>query len=298
MRKLIKNTDWLPSEFKLSNYDGMDKLTAREWSSLLEHRSLLLNYIEQGHYAVVLDNPKKPTGTEEVTQWERQLVLRELMLSLKAPLSLDKSYYSIITEEFGVEPLIGEYIQSYFIDKKPVTDFRVNQCMNMYELGDFKKIALQDRRFEVVMDHIRVKTTKKSVLANYPICINPYFSDKEILECLQEELPKIRQKIGIIPEKKQLTKHDLQIWCGYKLLPYIDLILWSEFFGYRITRSVIASALYVKGEYGEDTLRKSVEPLWREIAEFESIDMSEDLEKCTTIDLLISLAASEIGKNH
>lgn len=62
----------------------------------------------------------------------------------------------------------------------------------------------------------------------------------------------------------------------------------------KITNAVICSVLYQKGEYGEDTLRKSVEPIRKKILDQMVFDGADDVTELSYIDALSYLAYEDI----
>ncbi|MBH1971003.1 hypothetical protein FK216_07250 [Moraxellaceae bacterium AER2_44_116] len=300
MRKIIKSMDDMPRNFDISKYRNMDKISAFDWHILLARRHTLLFYIEAGinecnRYTL----EKKPDLDKQ-----EEYLLELLNLTLENPLNCSDEPYIGISEKYGIAS-DGRASLGYFLNKKAIYQIEGWDLMFFYDswrrYGNYT--TAEDGRLQIPIDDLHKtaidnfsKEGKSLLRGMYPILVNPYYPNNEIFDALGEELRLIRKKFKIGKTTRQITYQDLLKWSSYKVLAYFDLKLWELLHGTKTTKTVICRALYDKGEYGEDNLRKSVEPLLHQLMYADCIDSSDESE-WSIHDALAALAREEIGKN-
>lgn len=297
MRKIIKSTDELPSIFDVNRYTNMDKLSAFDWFFLLQTRYLLHQHVIDDDLSCFL-----PIGEKTLSDDEKDEAIAQIIRThFKNPLNLDliinytkhsgenividissSDYYSFMRRNLPVSELYEDQFRSiqWFIEQTSVelkTDQRIKQSRSVVDIMKTIDINL--------------------CLYDYPITINPFYPDHVIVDEFRKLLVKVREKLGHSQKNKSVSYKDLLNWASYKLLPYFDLKLLEFYEGIKITNSVICSILYPKGEYGEDNLRKSVEPIRRKILEQDSFYSKDEIYELSIFDSLRYLAYSEFDKN-
>ncbi len=148
-----------------------------------------------------------------------------------------------------------------------------------------------------IMDVVEPLISADFFFTDYPITVNTNYPDHIIVEEVKKILAKIRSKKGFNNKNKALSRKDLINWASYRLLPYFDLKILEIYEGIKITNSVICSVLYPKGEYGEDNLRKSVEPLMKKVLTQVGFDGADNVTEISIFDALCFLAHTEISEN-
>ena len=76
-------------------------------------------------------------------------------------------------------------------------------------------------------------------------------TDKELIAEIERLLPEWRDKCGVIEPKQAIIKgrmDDIEKIRVYQVIAFIDLHFWSQCTGNRIKKSVLAAALFPKGE--------------------------------------------------
>lgn len=288
MSKLIKLTEDLPEKFKLSNYAGMDRLSASDWFALLDRRLMIYLAIDTEMEKMIEINEDNDL---KVVSYEESLMT---MVNWLFDSPLAKTYISDDLLE-GVPDehrFISEENYSYI--------FKQKSALRAMDVGDFCRLGifaddyskLDNTHDQKLVDVLYDEKTAEYFTNHYPLTVNLNFSDKEIMIFLQHELAEIRSKLGVKPVTKPYTKQTLQYWSTYNLLPYFDLQIWAKLKGYTLTRSLITKAIYMDKSYGDDTLRKSVEQIYN------SILLEKNMNRFSRIhngvfDLLASLAATE-----
>lgn len=86
--------------------------------------------------------------------------------------------------------------------------------------------------------------------------------------------------------KKFNRKPNFDDWCRFGILPYLDLQLWALETDNHIPYRVMADAIYLPGEGGEENVRKTTAPL------------ADMLMTETALDVLASQAALEIAEKN
>lgn len=289
MRKLIKTTDDLPQGFCLKNYEGMDRLSAFDWFFLFQARYLLTSLLENGikHFA----HPEKLTEDEE-NEAAQQAIEQLLNMPLQLDLAINyKKHNGIIIK---IDISTSSY-HDFMKDHYPVKELYENDLKSLLSCAKSKQIEFSSSKSETILLGENYEFRKS--YTTYPIIINPFYPNHIIFKELENLLIKIRQKIKIKDSYKVISKKDLLNWASYKILPYMDLKIWELYNGVKITNSVMCSALYTKGEYGEDTLRKSVEPLRLRVLNQIFFDTLENIDEISLFDSLAYLAYADLLEN-
>ncbi|MHA3060713.1 DUF6387 family protein [Acinetobacter sp. ANC 4636] len=295
MRKIIKSTDELPSIFNIDKYSDMDKLSAFDWFFLFQTRFLLHDLLENGLSTSFI--PKNELSEDE----EDEAISQIIKTHLENPLSLDLvvNYTKHNGKNIVIDVSTSDHY-SFMRKNLPVSELYEDEFSKMqnfveYTGGKFKEWN-DEKPYRPVADVINSSIGINVCLTDYPITINPFYPDDVIIKELQKLLIKIREKIGFDKKNKAISQKDLLNWASYKLLPYFDLKLFELYEGVKITNAVICSTLYPKGEYGEDNLRKSVEPIRKKILEQTTFNGSDEISEISIIDALAYLAYSEFDK--
>lgn len=279
-----------PRNFKIENYDGMDKLTPLEWFFQLEARHQLhacLDYfIDCSHHLI----------NEEKNHF-LDLIINDYF---KNPFKLDRQYkfFSKNHNEDIEICIYSEYdelpdiVSSGAVRPMRTQDF--NRTNRLY--GHlFHNNKNNEPFFHEVLNHYSLKDSVELI----PIYIDLSFSDEILEKEFKRNLANLRASFKEIkPTKKKLTKYTLANWASYKLLAYIDLYLWSCIHNTTIKRPALSKVLYQnQSDYGEDTLRKSVLPIMNRLFIPNGSEV-EDLESPThLLDELAILALANPEKN-
>lgn len=274
----------------------MDKLSAFDWFFLIQSRYLL-------HQDVLENGLSSFAGKDELSDAEEQeATLQILQTHFENPLSLDLiiNYTKHNGEKIVIDVSSSDHY-SFMRKHLPVAELYEDDLQMMLSFAEYRgeifKSWGDEKPFRPVADVLNSVMDYDLLLYDYPITINPYYPDNVIVDELLKLLPKIRKKIGFNKKNKALTKKDLLNWASYKLLPYLDLKILELADGCKITNAVICSTLYPKGEYGEDSLRKSVEPIRRKILDQIPFDGADGISEISIVDALAYLAYTEFEKS-
>ena len=90
--------------------------------------------------------------------------------------------------------------------------------------------------------------------------------DKVLIKQFKQMLESIRKpllKVGVFVENKQ--RPDFEGWAKFGILPYVDLTISAEIEGVTIPNRVMADAIFLVGEGGEEVIRKTTQKLVEEM---------------------------------
>ena len=76
------------------------------------------------------------------------------------------------------------------------------------------------------------------------LVINLNANDDQIAADFKGWLEKIRQQRPLVCVTKPFNENEYKDWCEYKIIPYLDLKIWSEFSGKKLTNAVIGNAIF------------------------------------------------------
>lgn len=296
LRKIIKTTDEIPTIFDIERYVGMDKLSAYDWLYLLLSRWLIQQEIlENGLIGgFILQG--------SLNEIEEQEAIQQIFKQFfENPLCLDLSINFVKHNKQNLFiKIVNSKNQNFLRNNLPVSEFYENQFEMMSRLiqerGEILRTLGSNKPFRPVADIINSSLDFDFFMTGYPITINPFYPDNIIFDELKKILTNIRDKNGFDKKYKPITQRDLINWASYKLLPYFDLKLLELYEGIKISNSVICSILYPKGEYGEDNLRKSVEPIRQKILNQIGFDSADEVTEIGIFDSLCYLAYNELHK--
>lgn len=78
------------------------------------------------------------------------------------------------------------------------------------------------------------------------------YTNDEILIALKRHLPLWRKDLDISEPKKRFVRPaEIEKIKGYRIIPFLDLMIWERDMSVTITKSVIASCVFPDGEVGE-----------------------------------------------
>lgn len=91
--------------------------------------------------------------------------------------------------------------------------------------------------------------------------VNLRLPDCLLIEQFKACLRKSR-KTANLTTRRTVRRQTTKQWARYRVLPYIDLVLWMRQTGSKMTKTAVADALFPNGEVRDaETVRKTVKPL-------------------------------------
>ena len=78
------------------------------------------------------------------------------------------------------------------------------------------------------------------------------YTDDEILMALERHLPLWRKDLNVPePPKRFIKDAEITKIRDYRIIPFLDLMIWERDMGVVITKSVVAACVFPDGEIGE-----------------------------------------------
>lgn len=250
----INSTKDLPNWFSIENYAVFRKFDKKELKKQLDIRlelyTILLLNLEEEH----TDSSSPFECNQEV--WE-SIINNTVAVKNKIELSDDdKSFCNARISWLGGVRGIFAFEAHHFVERSTdkglvIDDTNAEHIDYQREWlgGDMSGI---EKRFDFPRVNEAVYLSVN--LKNY--------SDAEILKSFEKLLPKWRRELQIPSPSIVFAKDsdDAKI-IPYKLLPLLDLLIWSNSIGAKIPNRVLAIALFPTGEKGETEIKQTIMPL-------------------------------------
>jgi len=267
--KLYKNTDDLPKWFNLKNYDCIAELSTSEIKKQVRFRTDLIDSAKRAY-------------DENETDDNGDLYLFEYEEGKRYEQITNGNVVLIDFENIEMERIHKEIAIANGRDYKRI-DYRLprTQTVSGYTTVEayFHSLSLMDE--DLIKDDGKYIAFKEELLsADVNItdklfdaycssgfaAINIHlegYTDKEIIADIIKLLPEWRKCLGIeepcgISYSKEL---DYKKIVSYRIIPLLDLLLHEKINNKKFPLRVLATALYPKGEKGENELKQTVIPL-------------------------------------
>ena len=240
--KAISHVADMPAWFDLSNYVAAETFSAVDWATQLGLRSHILWLLGRNNKTYIGDILSQFDGIKEnPTTYIRP---REL-------LSRDGDIQHASTI---VQPMTCGLARAFGSD--------INTTLG---LGNMDGLGLVDRHSvsRFYKDH------DLEIDSLTPLVIDLNCSDVDIKNDFCSYLKHLREFTGNESKKTHITKSDLDKLHRYRLLPYIDLLIWSAIEKRRIYSHVLIDALYSDNTSintrGEPFIAETLKPFYKKI---------------------------------
>lgn len=280
MPKRIKTVSELPKWFRLVKYENAKNLDTLGWLEQLEVRKeLIINYSDQisdktslvyEMLKVCHENPIINISVNSDLSW---LFLGDDICELKQ---------KNVSYNLGVQSMT---IRQLFMHKAKINPTRYEYMLKWWDqITDFfqqrKKIKYQFRKW---IDKPLHDSSIPTLMNTEVVCVNLSLPDYVLIDHFKQFLVNCRSQRKDIYSTKPYRQPDFNEWIRFGVLPYLDLKIWEIGEKVTIPNRVMADAIFLHGECGEETVRKTIKPL------VESI-LTED-----SINRLIAKAALELS---
>lgn len=136
----------------------------------------------------------------------------------------------------------------------PVPCIMLEQCYAILKENQ-QKLSAKDNEQEVIIFSYSDFVGDSSVICNIGL---DNYTDDEILMALKRHLPSWREDLNIPePTKRFIKESEINKIRDYRIIPFLDLMIWERDTGTAITKSVIAACVFPNGEIGEVDLASS-----------------------------------------
>jgi hypothetical protein len=284
MAKRIKHVSELPEWFQIKKYSSTSELTATGWLEQLWFRVILYSSTKAAKEKRNNDNLENEKLIAQLFE-AIELIQKNPIINLEAEdIAYHDFFYSFrnymhrkLPLTFGVRSIttadflfLEKAISPYFLEN-------VRHAIDeVYSEIDGPFCSVLDGSLHKLMDEDSIY--EKSIAH-----VNWNLPNTVLIEHFKEYL--IKNRPLEINDKKKNRAIDFNSWHRFGILPYIDLKIWELMTDNSIPNRVTADAIYLHGEYGEETIRKTTSVI------VESIISDEEI-----IDLLLAEAYLEQTK--
>lgn len=238
-RNLIGSVSKLPSEFCLDRYLKLVPSNLLSWAYHLNVRYNYYEAIKNGHDLSV--------------ELEDLFLFKEAQpehASFKKCLEFLKDEVKGVEAARNVARSWDGYSEKRWASMAAVTPTSLYDCLSV--IGGAKDLVVSDAMKYLYVDGFDNAFSSPKV----HLSINLHGNDSYIINELLVVLAKYREIRSIPNPSKKVTATSVRKLQLYRILPYLDLYLWAKNLGKEIKPSVMAVALFPKGEMGERDVRE------------------------------------------
>lgn len=261
---LIKSAREIPSWFDLKKYDGLAALDLLGWARQINVRAFV--------YWICKHYPPNTTPTDDVPAFDASRWIQRITESpILTGTANDDWHFSIWHSRGEGKPHDAYTVwamtaaQAWYAsadihqpDRGPIWP-ELLTAMEAADVG--KSTPEQDELIEQPIDLIyRQQGIDGDGLCH--VMVDIAATDEQIMADFRHWLTHFRQAINIQAPAQNITEKDFRVWIEARVLPYIDLTLWSSIHRRQITQNVMGQALF-PDEYEADTterIRRTTRP--------------------------------------
>ncbi|OED45236.1 hypothetical protein ACH42_05240 [Endozoicomonas sp. (ex Bugula neritina AB1)] len=284
MTKIIRSTSELPEWFNIEKYDAVTNLTTSQIANELSFRRRIYHqenaemqktqFYDLEDYTLVSLFPDQD-GYSNYLEWRTKAFRSAAHIEPLVILPDDDEDNLIIAkmmEEKGVDAYLNECNQYEALlaklwDESPFTGnetdlVRFTQYFDVQRILDYSA-SIPEFRSDMDSHFLRLDdlTKEESEKSDIHLTISLEADDKNIIRDVKKQISVARKHTGISGPSKIASSTNINKIKHYRILAYIDLLIWSRINGYRITDSAASNALFKDGFYGESKIKDTIRPL-------------------------------------
>lgn len=286
MKKRIKSTRELPKEFDLKKYDSLEKMSDMDLFRQIYRRHVPLDESLDGNWDIDLGTYYLEHGSKLPIQYdcedpfgEHEVELPEEYYSFNGGKEFHDKYQENIdksmrlTHGYGIGGL-SRYTVMCLAEEKDFRGarkgksllIRNDEAKKIMELGDEYHGLLMAR----ITDSINMVTNNNLFLE-----VDLDTPDEILIEDFKKLLPVWRREIGRdsvgIPINNSWGIVRKKI-IEYRVLPYIDLMIWANINKFSIPHGVMAVALFPHGDRDNFMIIQTIKPFIDKLMAYESLE--------------------------
>jgi hypothetical protein len=237
----MKIPNGLPEWFNLENYKDTELLSPFEWYENLHTRKLYFIYLN-----FAKNNwPVKALGLKNAMEGCQDIVH---LITTNPVLRRSDEEKVDLTNAITVNSLDNYTLACDYksLEKRAPSTFSQHmQFEDESEYDDKKYTDMSDyfREYKNLHEFLYDKFSPL-ISSEARISVNLHATDEHIISDFKNWLENERKNIRHKTAKKIFSINDFKEWAEYKVLPYLDLKLWSDFSGCNITLATIGNALF------------------------------------------------------
>lgn len=242
-----KKPDYCPEWFNLDNYSYLDDFHRASWGILIFTKKMVYGSLKEGESLL--------------PDYNIDFMLNLALYSYKKGQQLCKE---TVEDEIIHKVNFGDFIFMY-------QDILLSNNQNQKDFLDKLKLEClnfpPEFRDEVPQEYIDAVTPMDWL--NYPdfdlddnfdgsyFAINLSYSDEAIIEAFKSKLLELRE--NNIKKGKRISDFEIESLIRYRVVPYIDLMLWGMLTGNKLTDQKMADILFADDPDGKglDTIRQT-----------------------------------------
>lgn len=261
-KSIIKHIKELPTWFKLEKYEAAKKLDAVGWYEQLLVRHAIKTFLKS-NISDVIKTQFQLLQKSPIVYIDEDCVFGQFFLSDKLfELKTKKPNYSLGVHKLTVHEL---YLIENNIEEEKRTYAR-NYFRNRFNMFLIPPLDYPVKYpFKPWIDE-PIDGIRRTLDNDVHVRVDLGLPDKVLIEQFKQMLESIRKpllKVGVSVENKQ--RPDFEGWAKFGILPYVDLTIWAEIEGVTIPNRVMADAIFLVGEGGEEVVRKTTQKLAEEM---------------------------------
>lgn len=226
----------IPSWFKIENYDNLIHFNRDQWVIAVLNRKRVYDGLKAGRYK---DNPK-----QKEVEFEKYFISK-LMQEMMDTKFKFKNIGDDSVRRIDLFDLLNNY-EKVFLEKREAFISSLDEIRNEF-------IESKEEFNNHYSPSLYLDLEERNGIDEYidddgelSIKIDLSFSDGYILEQVKKLLAETRekQKNSEYSSGKVISDNDIESLIKYKVLPYIDLLLWSEITGEKYKNYELADILF------------------------------------------------------
>lgn len=303
--KIIRSVKDLPDWYDFEKYANLKKLSAIEWYELLLLRwnsdYWLTHYgTKKFRETAYYYEPLLASRASPLFLLEDSLQIGMIGGGQLHALKNDKDFFS--RDSYGVSPLTFDRLYQIESNLSEIYKKKLRLWFDRMSSGCISKMSEatdSDSEWARLFIHTPIceinEKTKESSFFGHKGGVERKFDfveidfsvpDKILVAQFKEYLKFHRRKYPIISNSVEAKYPEYRKWIEYGALPYIDLTLWAKEEGCIIPNRVMADAIFLESDKGEEVVRKTTQKIAKAITRREFIDF------------LATIAAQEIQEEN
>lgn len=231
----MKKSKGLPEWFSLQNYNETKFLTPLEWYENLHKRRMFFVFQRMAD-----------SNRQDISAWRKEDAVKRCkeihdLIAEKPVIRVndDKKIYYDKTTVYSLNN--GDLVDNYnwLTKNAPPVFFEYVELLNQSRDDAFTLTFKNKDLRSYFKDQCSSWNNEKALLS-----INLHASDEHIIEDFKKWLANTRSGLAKKSTKKTFSTTDLTEWTDYKILPYLDLKIWSIFTDCHITQVIIGNAIF------------------------------------------------------
>ncbi|MEE9451636.1 MAG: DUF6387 family protein [Gammaproteobacteria bacterium] len=260
-KKIIRSEKDLPTWFDITKYQAASTMDAKAWHAQLQARAECLQTYEDPSSIVEIFLKTAREG------YLASIAVTPLIDCSKSTAEIIKSMFNVEIDNFKSiwEGIYAPTAVHHINIVHAYTALREILTADLYRLLAqwWDKMGPHTDNFFTGSDPAAPEWFDTPVSwRNYALFkINLDAPDDLIVEQCKAVLEKAREDQEVTPPKRCFTAKDFSKWYEFGVLPYCDLTIWANHANLTIPQRVMADAIFVDGEKGEESIRRATVPL-------------------------------------